>query len=136
MLDERRMPFTGVIQMNRMEIKMSDKNSYIVGGYCFGSAEDAEIAKQEEKKIEYLEQHMDYEQPENMLLIYKKAIENRVFQTPIGWEYMRTLQQKLLAHGKTEEDIPPIAVYTVFAHRKGDEIRVPHPESLKKRRAI
>lgn len=104
---------------------MNDKIKYTVGGYCFGSAEDAEIARQEEKKIEYLEQHMNYDKTENVLLVYRKAIDSRVFQTPIGWEYLRKLQYKLQEQGDIEEQIPPVALYTVFAHRVGDNVKIP-----------
>ncbi len=122
---------------------MNDKSELIVGSYCFGSMEDAEAARQELKKIEYLEEHMDYEQPENMLLIYKKAVESRVFQTPIGWEYLKQLQEKLRPYEDLSEEVSPIMLYTVFAHRVGDEIKVPEPritprqkEPFKRRFAI
>ena len=76
------------------EDSMSENNN-IVKGYCFGTAEDAETARQEEKKIEYLEQHMDLGKTENMLLVYKKAVESRIFVTPVGWEYLKRLQREL-----------------------------------------
>lgn len=113
---------------------MNDKSELIVGGYCFGSIEDAEAARQELKKIEYLEQHMDYEEPENMLLIYKKAVDTRVFQTPIGWEYLKKLQDKLSPYEDLSEEVSPIMLYTVFAHRVGDEIKVPEPRITPKQK--
>ena len=63
-----------------------NENNNIVKGYCFGTAEDAEIARQEENKIDYLNEREDL-----------------------------------------KEEIPPVALYTVFAHRVGDDIRVPAP---------
>lgn len=105
---------------------MSENNN-VVRGYCFGTAEDAEIARQEEKKIQYLEQHMDFAKPENMLLVYKKAMESRVFTTPIGWEYLKKLQKELSERSDLKEEVPPVALYTVFAHRVGDDIRIPAP---------
>ena len=116
-----------------MWVRMGE-NKNIVRGYCFGTAEDAEIARQEMKKIEYLEQHMDYGKAENIMLVYRKAIENRIFQTPIGWEYLRSLQRKLSEFGDLEEEIPPVGLYTVFAHRVGDEIRIPAPRLPEKKK--
>lgn len=110
------------------------ENKNVVKGYSFGSAEDAGMARQEIKKIEYLEQHMDYGKPEKMLLIYRKAIESRVFQTPVGWEYLRSLQTRLLECENLEEPVPPLALYTVFAHRVGDDIRVPSPRLPEKKK--
>lgn len=106
---------------------MDEENGLMVNGYCFGTREDADTAQQEIKKIQYLEEHMDYENPENLLLVYKKALNNRVFQTPVGWEYLRELQRKLDDCGIRKEDIPPITLYTVFANRVGDDIKVPAP---------
>lgn len=113
---------------------MKDNSDFIVKGYCFGTMEDAQIAKQEEKKIEYLEQHMDYGKPENMLLVYQKAIESKIFRTPVGWEYLRKLQQELNEYEELKDKIPPITMYTVFAHRVGDEIRVPVPRIPQKKK--
>lgn len=111
------------------------ENKNIVRGYCFGTAEDAETARQEVKKIEYLEQHMDYGKTENILLVYRKAVESRIFQTPVGWEYLRSLQGRLLEAEDLEEPIPPVTLYTVFAHRVGDDIRVPAPRLPEKKKS-
>lgn len=106
---------------------MSGKNDLTVNGYYFGSPEDAETARQEEKKIAYLEEHMDYGNSADMLAVYKKALDNRIFQTPVGWEYLKELQKKLKGQGYPEDQIPPITMHTVFANRVGDDIRIPTP---------
>ena len=62
-----------------------------VGGYQFGSKEDAELARQEEKKIAYLEAKMKYDRPEAVLGIYNKLVEQRVFRTPVGFAYLQKL---------------------------------------------
>ena len=113
------------------EDSMSENNN-IVKGYCFGTAEDAETARQEEKKIEYLDQHMDLGKTENMLLVYKKAVESRIFVTPVGWEYLKRLQRELNSRADLTEEVPPVALYTVFAHRVGDNIRIPEPRIQEK----
>ena len=51
------------------KMREMNENNNIVKGYCFGSAEDAEIARQEEDKIDYLEEHMDYGKTENILMV-------------------------------------------------------------------
>lgn len=108
-----------------MEERNNNTNGNIVAGYCFKTAQDAETARQEEKKIKYLESHMDYGKTENMLLVYRKAIESRIFSTPIGWEYLKKIQKELSRRDDLKEEVPPVALYTVFAHRVGDEIRIP-----------
>ena len=87
----------------------------MVEGYLFMNDEDAELARQEKKKIEYLEQHMDYRSAENVLRVYKKAILERIFKTPVGFDYLKKMQTYLLRCGEVEEtDIPPIAIYSSF----------------------
>lgn len=87
----------------------------IVGGYLFLSEEDAELARQEQKKIDYLDKHMDYSAAENVLRIYKKAIVERIFKTPVGHDYLKKLQVCLLHCGELDgEDIPPIVLYNNY----------------------
>ena len=87
----------------------------IVEGYLFLSEEDEELAKQEKKKIEYLEKHMDYSSTENVLRVYKKAIVERVFKTPVGHDYLKGMQNFLIRCGTFDEnEIPPIALYSNY----------------------
>lgn len=102
---------------------MEDKSELIVNGYYFKTMEDAELARQEMKKIEYLERHMDYEKPGNMLLVYKKAVKDYIFKTPIGWEYLKKLQEKLYESEEFGTEIPPIGLFTVFAYRTVGETK-------------
>ena len=56
----------------------NNNDDLIVGGYKFATIADAETARMEEKKVENLEQHLDYRKPQNVLLVYNKAIENTI----------------------------------------------------------
>lgn len=86
----------------------------IVGGFLFGSEKDAKLAQLEEKKIEQLEGRMKYEDDFQVKIVYEKAIENRVFQTPAGLCYMKRLQKYLMESGYKEDEIKSIPVYTNF----------------------
>ena len=89
-----------------------------VNGYQFAGEDDADLARQEEKKIAYLEQHMDYNQPNSVLKIYCKAIDERIFKTPIGFEYLRSVQEYLLScDGITPEMVPPVKLFVNFKPR-------------------
>lgn len=93
----------------------------IAEGYLFMNEADAALAAQEKKKIAYLEKHLDYHSPENVLRVYKKAVLERVFRTPVGIEYLRRLQRALIQCGEFEEtDIPPIALYATYEVRMRD----------------
>ena len=77
----------------------------IVGGYRFATVADAETARLEKKKIENLEQHLDFRNTQNVLMVYNKAIDNRVFLTPLGMAYLQRMQGQLLKCGVPEEKI-------------------------------
>ena len=87
----------------------------VANGYAFLNEEDARKALSEEKRILQLEEKLDYTRPESILLIYKKAIQERVFKTPVGIQYLKKMQSYLL--GRPEIDkakVPPIPIYTSF----------------------
>ena len=89
----------------------------IVGGYKFATIADAETARIEKKKIDNLEQHLDYRNTQNILLVYNKAIDNRVFLTPIGLAYLQRMQSQLINSGVPEEKIKPISLYGTFSNK-------------------
>lgn len=99
-----------------MEQKKPDAR--IVSGYCFAGEDDAELAKQEVKKIAYLEKHMDYTMPDKILQVYKKSIEERIFKTPVGYEYLKNMQEFLLESENIDNrEIEPIRLYVNFQPR-------------------
>ncbi len=100
-----------------MDTEQQGKNQKIISaeGYVFFSEKDAELAKTERKKADYLESHMDYTRPETILKIYRRTIEERIFKTPVGIGYLKKLQDYLLTEGHFKEDqIPPIPLYQYF----------------------
>ena len=95
--------------------RMSDKQEWIAEGFSFENMKDARLASEERKKIAYLESRMSQAKPEEVLVIYEKAIQDRVFKTPVGIIYLRELQSFLLGAEEIENDrIPPIPIYVSF----------------------
>lgn len=93
-----------------------------VGGYQFGSKEDAELARQEEKKIAYLEAKMKYDRPEAVLGIYNKLVEQRVFRTPVGFAYLQKLNTFISQNGMEEKALS-IPLFQVYNRNLQDEIK-------------
>lgn len=93
---------------------MENIEALTVDGYIFANKEDAEIAKNEIRKIEYIESHTDMTNMAIVKSIYEKALAERYFQTPIGFEYLRDLQKILVSGGLKEELLKPIPLYTTF----------------------
>ncbi|MCH5260492.1 MAG: hypothetical protein J1F18_12095, partial [Lachnospiraceae bacterium] len=96
--------------------KMSGSD-LVVGGYRFGTIADAETARMEEKKIAAVEKHLDYRKPQNVLLVYNKAIDNKIFLTPVGMAYLQRIQEQLIKCGIQEEKIKPIPLYATFSNK-------------------
>ncbi|MDE6847258.1 MAG: hypothetical protein K2J99_16045 [Lachnospiraceae bacterium] len=94
-----------------------NEDELIVGGYRFGTVADAETARMEQKKIANVEQHLDYHKPQNVLLVYNKAIDNRVFLTPLGMSYLHRMQQQMVKCGVPKEKIKPIPMYATFSNK-------------------
>ena len=93
------------------------ESDLVVGGYRFGTIADAETARMEEKKIAAVEKHLDYRKPQSVLLVYNKAIENKVFLTPVGMAYLQKIQTQLIKCGVPQEKIKPIPLYATFSNK-------------------
>lgn len=95
-----------------------NKREYIVDGFSFLSEADAAAAREELKKVRYLERHLGYRSPETVHQLYKKALENRSFQTPVGLAFVNALRERLIEEGVEEFEIEPIPVYYDVAKNK------------------
>lgn len=107
---------------------MENIEALTVDGYIFANKEDAEIAQNEIRKIEYIESHTDMTNIAIVKSIYEKALAERFFQTPIGFEYLRDLQKILVSGGLKEELLKPIPLYTTFKR-----IDLKNSDSVKRR---
>ena len=82
--------------------------SLIVGGYEFLSENDAQKAEMDLSKIRLLNSRVKANRPTDIKAVYEKAIENKIFKTPVGWGYLIGLRDKLIESGYSEDDIIPI----------------------------
>lgn len=100
---------------------LADKTDFFAEGYRFVTTQDAEQALLEKKKAAYFESKLVNRNPQNMLSVYDKILDERVFLTPAGWEYLKRLQEELRLLGIEEEKIRPIPMYVTFVHHNNDE---------------
>lgn len=106
----------------------------VVEGYRFATVADAETARMELKKIENLEQKLDYRRPQNVLLVYNRAVDNRVFLTPVGFSYLQKMQRELLKWGVPADKVRPVPLYATFSNKTANSrsirlsIAQRHPE--------
>lgn len=101
---------------------MSDRDNLLVSGYSFASLKDAETARAEGRKIEFFKEKTRGRSPANLLALYDKLLDEKVFKTPVGYEYLRQLQTQLLQAGISKELIRPIPLYINFSYNAEEEI--------------
>ncbi len=99
------------------------KNGVEIDGFSFASPIEAEVAAKEAEGVKFIKEKADMNNPDMVLNIYNKMIQQKLFETAVGYSYMKELQEYLVS-------IP-------FINK--DEIRpipIAHPtleESLRKR---
>lgn len=92
---------------------MSNENrqEILVGGFAFDNPEEAKQAKREEEGVFYIHAKVDMGEPEMVLQIYNKMVQQKLFETAVGYSYLKELQEYLknspMIYG---EDILPIPV--------------------------
>lgn len=100
---------------------MNNEERLIVDGYLFMDDADAKAASEEKKKIAYLEDKIDYNNIEVTLKIYEKALEEKIFQTPVGYEYLKSMRSELVKRGMPEENISPVRLYKNFSQKEDNK---------------
>ena len=96
--------------------KSNDSRRVEVCGYSFAEPADAALAESERKKIEYLKTHLDSRSPETVLALYRKAVNEKLFKTPVGIEFLRELQDYLINQADySPEEVPAVPLYLSYA---------------------
>lgn len=81
-------------------------NRSVIDGFSFADDADVSLASSEIEKIKFIAGKMNMDNPRGVLAVYDKLITGGIFVTPVGYEYLRTLQSYLYKC----KDIPDDAV--------------------------
>lgn len=76
---------------------------YSVDGYVFSTEEEYNDAVKEKKGVDYMRSRTNMNNVQNVREVYDKVLEKDIFKTPIGYNFMRELQQ-ILVNSKLVED--------------------------------
>ena len=98
------------------------QETYEAGGFVFQTKKEAELAQREIEGTKYLRQKLDMENPNAVFSIYQNLIEQDLFETPIGYCFLKELRDYLLM-------IPAISNEEVLAI----PIRYPQTEEEEKK---
>lgn len=94
-------------------------------GYRFDNRRDLECAELEKKKVEYFRARLNHQNVRSMLAVYDKILDDKMFVTPVGWEFLKSLQKELAEAGVPLEQLRPIPMYVTFAHDMDGNDREP-----------
>lgn len=85
---------------------------YKVGNYEFETQAQADVAQKELEGVRYIRSQTNMDDPDVVLQLYNSLILKEVFVTPVGFDFLRQLQEYLntIPYIKNE-DILPIPVY-------------------------
>lgn len=93
---------------------MSDSkngNGMMVDGFRFENEAEAAQALKEVEGVKYIKAKVDMDNPEMVLNIYRKMVQQRLFETTVGFSYMKELQEYLQSMPFiNKEEILPIPV--------------------------
>ena len=100
---------------------MKNEERLMVDGYLYGNEDDVKLAKEEKKTAEYLETKINYDDVQTTLRIYNKAIKDKIFKTPAGFEFLKKMRNEMIKRGMPEENIGGIPLYKVFSKEEDNK---------------
>lgn len=114
----------------------------VVDGFVFPNRKEAATAEMELKKIEQLEEKLNYDNLDAVAMIYTKSIRNELFQTVVGCSYLKRLQNYLQQKQYDKVDFDKYPIPTPVSNGKLEEngkmekrlkVRVNHQKELKQK---
>ena len=91
---------------------MAKDSAFIVDGFSFDDEDLLKEAKKEAEGVRYMKGRVDLQYPDRVLQIYQRMIAQNMFQTQIGYAYLRELQDYLYTMPQVPNDeIVPIPVH-------------------------
>ena len=67
----------------------------VIDGYRFSSDEDAKMAQEELQRVNYISEKLNENDPKSVLLVYNKSIQSGIFVTPVGIDFLKSIQTYL-----------------------------------------
>lgn len=111
----------------------------IIDGFSFSDPADLDIAEAEVSRIKYIAGKMNMDNPKSVLAVYDKLISSGIFVTPVGYEYLRTLQSYLYKNSEiADEDVReiPVAISYTSAMNRRSEDRDRRMEEARNKRTL
>ena len=92
---------------------------YNIDGFLFEDEATAQLAKKEEEGIRFIKERTALDNPEVVLKLYNKFLEQNLFVTPVGIRFMIELQNVILGSPFIpREEIAPIQVSSIVVKKE------------------
>ena len=123
-----------------------EKEKWSLNGYAFSTKEDFEKAKKEAESIMYIKAHVNMQNSQQVLKLYNKAVDTKMFHTVIGYEFLHQLYTYLIKNKVIEvEYIKNIPVRKQIvdtevpedleaANKKAEQFRLLYEDAVEKRK--
>lgn len=103
---------------------MSDKD-LVVSGFLFSNKKEYELALDESQTIEYIRSKTDLTNMKTIIKLYSKLIESETFKTPVGYDFLKELQDKLIRSNMiSKENILPIPMVNHIFNDNGENLSI------------
>lgn len=87
------------------------KDVYNAGGFSFETEEEAKRAERELHGVQFIRQKADLENPQTVFQLYRDLVDQDLFETPIGYCFLKELRDYLLLiPAIRNEDVPEIPI--------------------------
>ncbi len=103
---------------------MSEQSEFFAYGYRFAALDDVKQAQLEHREQVYFEERLPRDDARKMLAIYDKILDEKIFVTPVGWNFLLKMQEDLRRLNVEEDKIRPIPVYASFTYNPNSENRI------------
>lgn len=91
-----------------------NRTPYEAGGFAFPDEKMMEKALKEAEGIRYVKNSADLTDPQVVFNVYRQMVNQRLFETPVGYSFLYELQENLWTNPAISNDtIPPIPVAAV-----------------------
>jgi predicted nucleic acid-binding Zn ribbon protein len=92
-------------------VRVLREKGLVVSGFLFSTNKDYNDAKEEQEAIDYLREKSDLSNARTALKVYNKLTENRTFHTPVGYSFLKELQDIIIKSGIVKpEDLDGIYI--------------------------
>lgn len=102
-----------ILTIKRKKAEYLGKENLCIDGYQFMDKESYEKAKKEQEAIVYIKAHTNFNNINQVIKVYNKAIEKKMFSTIIGYEFLKQVRNLIIKKGNLEEsEIAPVLITT------------------------